>query len=64
LRTLLESKGASVREAPIPELHLPPEVEAEILRDLEDAAAGKRFKTWDQLSKELDAFIEERYSDG
>ena len=63
LRELLESKGATVREAAVEKLNLPPDLETRVLADLEAVDAGKTFKTWDQLSEELDAFIEERSSD-
>ena len=66
LRALLESKGATVREAPIEKLHLPPDVEAQILADLEAADRGdfSSFKPWEQVREELHAYLKEKRENG
>ena len=41
LRALLERKGAYLQEEPIEELHLPPEVEKQLIEDIDAAERGE-----------------------
>ena len=64
LRALLESKGATIREAPLETFDLPPEVEARMLADLKAADEGKQFKSWQQVREELAAHRKRRRENG
>ena len=66
LRALLESKGATIREAPLETIHLPPEEEKAFLSDLEAFRKGdlSTFTPWEDLREELEARRAKRREDG
>ena len=55
LRALLERKGAYLQEEPIEELHLPPDVERQLLEDMDAAERGERFMSVEETVKALEA---------
>ena len=66
LRTLLEDKGACLHEAPANELHLPPDVEKQVLADLDAFERGDTdsFKSVNTLREELKAYHAKRNANG
>ena len=66
LRALLERKGAYLQEEPIEELHLPPDVERQLLEDMDAAERGdfSGFKSWEQVKAELEAWKAKRQENG
>lgn len=66
LRQLLQRKGAVLHEEPIEELHLPPEVAAQIVADIDAAERGdtEQFKSLEQVKKEVAAFRAKRKANG
>lgn len=64
LRAELDSKGASLQEAPIEQLDLP-EAEARIIiQRMDEAENGKRFKSINQVQEEAKAYLAKQRKDG
>ena len=64
LRTLLESKGATLHEQPIEQLELP-EAEARVILDrMKEAENGKRFKPIDKVEAQALVYLKKKRADG
>ena len=63
LRQLLSSKGAELHEAPIEELDIPEAEARKIALVMDEAAKGKRYKSWQQVKAESRAYRAQRRKD-